>query len=1111
MHPVFRILGPLEVELSDEHVVALGRRERALLGVLLLNAGEVVSVERLIDGVWGEAPPSSAKHMVHEYVSRLRTALGDASRIQTRVPGYLVICSDEELDTRLFSQFAATARAAASADEHAVALRVYEQALGLWRGDALAGVELEGAAQIDAARLDQERRSVAEERVDSALALGRHRELIPELERRVSEEPLRERSRAQLMLALYRAGRQIEALECYREGRALLVDHAGVEPGRELRELERDILTQDPALDLAPAMRGDERSASSTQARRHRVRVAILSGVLLAAAVSALVFVLGQSDSAQALARIDASSAGAIDPSNNRLVDQVRVGAGPGPMATGFGSLWVVNEFDDTVSRIDPASGMVLQVIPVHGDPTAIAVGADFVWVTCSATRSVDRIDPRVNRRTQTVRVGNGPSGIALSPGAVWVTNRLDDNVTEIDARSGHVRGAHDAGPSPSAVAYGLGALWIANESSSKVTRLDPATGGIEAVIPVGNGPEAVAVGNGAVWVANSLDGTVWRIDPRRDAVASVIAVGSGPSSVLADDGAIWVADSYDRRVVRIDPATNLITSKIDVGSGPQSLASIGGRVWLSTRETASVHRGGTLRVSDFAGIDSADSGMNESGVGWSVFSATGDGLVAFKRVSGIDGGTLVPDLATSVPRATGGDRIYTFHLRRGIHYSNGVPVRASDLRRALERAFRFEAAQGYFDALIGGSSCTKSHCDLSRGVVSNDQTGTVILRLRRPDPELLDKLALPLAQLVPPGVSMTRPAPLGVPGTGPYVVQSFKPKLLLVLRRNPRFRRWSDAAQPDGYPDKIILTFKTARSAQVTAVEHGESDLMRSPPSQRLDELETRYAAQIHVFPAAQTFGIFLNTRMPPFSSRAARKAFNYAIDRVKAIPGFGGVAGATVTCQILPVGTSAYRPYCPYTRNPTRAGIWKGPDLALANKLVDASGTRGQQVVLWTGSRPFQLALGHLAHDTLVQLGYRAKLRIIADPDAYFSRVYDFRTRAQAGFIAWGADYPSASNFLAPQFSCSEAPPASQGSVNAAQLCSQRLDKAVDHALSGQTTDKGAVAEEWMAIDRMVTDIAPWAPIVNGRIVVFVSRRVGNVQANEALGVLLDQIWVR
>ena len=119
----------------------------------------------------------------------------------------------------------------------------------------------------------------------------------------------------------------------------------------------------------------------------------------------------------------------------------MRVGTGPGRIAAGFGSFWVVNDFDNTVSRIDPTAGSV-QTIPVDGDPTAIAVGAGFVWVACTGTRSVDRIDPQLNKRTQRIPVGNGPSGIAISPGAVWVTNRLDDTVTKIDSKTGRFSGA---------------------------------------------------------------------------------------------------------------------------------------------------------------------------------------------------------------------------------------------------------------------------------------------------------------------------------------------------------------------------------------------------------------------------------------------------------------------------------------------------------------------------------------------------------------------------------------------------------------------------------------------------------------------------------------------
>jgi YVTN family beta-propeller protein len=1117
MDPVFRILGPLEVT-RDAHFVSLGgRRERAILAILLLSSGEVVSVERLIDGVWGDARPTSAKHMVHEYVSRLRQALGDAPAIATRPPGYLLEWGDPAFDVRVFAERAAAARESAHAGDHAAALRAYDEALSLWRGDALEDVGLEGQAQIAAARLDQERQLASEERVDSALALGRHLQLIPELEHRVEESPLRERPRAQLMLALYRAGRQTEALERYREGRAALVEEAGVEPGRDLRELERAILTQDASLDLAPALPEHEDAPRRVRrARRWKLLAAL--GAALAVAVVAIVLVAGRSGSAGALASVEANSAGVIDPGRNELVDQVAVGTGPGRVAAGFGSIWVVNAFAGTVSRIDPTTQAVEQTISVDGDPTAIAVGAGFVWVACTGTRSVDRIDPQDNKLVPSILVGNGPSGIAMTPGAVWVTDRLDDTVTEIDANTGRIRRKLPAGPTPSDIVYGLGSLWIANESSGTVTRLDPGTG-VRQQIPVGNGPEAIAIGYRSVWVANGLDGTVGRIDPGRNAVTFAYSVGAGPSSILAYAGAIWVADSYGNRIVRIDPATNRIADSIRVGSGPQGLAAIDGRIWLSARETTAAHRGGTLRLFDLNPPDSLDEQWGYISTAWSVFSLTGDGLVGFKRVGGLDGDTLVPDLATALPTPTDGGRTYTFRLRRGIRYSNGEPVRASDVRRGLERWFRLGAqGDGFYDGIVGAGTCTTSRCDLSRGVVANDRAGTVSLHLQKPDPELLYKLALPFADPVPAGVPMGKPTRLGVPGTGPYIIQS-RAHNRLVLVRNPRFRQWSAPAQPVGYPDRIVWTFGDALDTQLTDVEHGRADFMHSPlPSSRRNELTTRYEAQVHIFPAAATWAMFLNTRVPPFDNLLARRAVNFAVDRARAVTlfdgaagpgGFGGVKGAVVTCQIVPPGIVGYRPYCPFTRNPSAAGLWSGPDLAKAQRLVTASGTRGEKVVVWTGPEPLQTIIGRLAFDTLRQLGYRVTLKTIEDDGRFFDKIQNPRTRAQAGFFAWSQDYPAASNFMS-LFTCATLQLEREIDINPSDICDRRIDQAVGRALARQIDD-GASAATWSGVDRQVTDLAAWVPIVNTRDVAVVSARVNNVQSNPQWGVLFDQIWLR
>jgi YVTN family beta-propeller protein len=865
------------------------------------------------------------------------------------------------------------------------------------------------------------------------------------------------------------------------------------------------------------AARVKRRRSGQVSSRARWTRVAI-AAALLALVIVTFAVIVGRPGSAHALARIDANSAGAIDPGNNRLVDQVRVRAGPGRMAAGFGSLWVVNAFDASVSRIDPASGTVEQTFAVGPDPTAIAVGAGLVWVASSGTRSLIRIDPQINGRVgQRVPVGNGPSGIAISPGTVWVTNRLGDTVTEIDSKTGHVRRTLPAGGSPSDIVYAAGSLWIANESSATVTRLDPGTGGLEP-FTVGNGPEALAAGDGSVWAANSLDGTVSRIDTSSGAVTS-FAVGPGPSAVLVSGGSLWVADSYGGRIVRIDPdpAGIHILRTISVGSAPQSLAAIDGRIWLSARDTAAAHRGGTLRVFDFLVPISLDEAIGYDGSSWSTFSATADGLVAFKRVSGLDGGTLVPDLAASLPRPGDGGRVYTFHLRRGIRYSNGEPVRASDLRRALERDFRIDSPGAPFYAdLVGAGACSKKRCDLSRGVVTDDTAGTVTLNLRRPDPELFDKLATPFANLVPPGVSMTKIARLGVPGTGPYMIRSYAHSQL-VLVRNPHFREWSAAAQPDGYPDRIVSTYNDALDRQLTAVERGAADLMRSPPADKLNEVETRYAAQVHVFPNAQTWGIFLNTRVPPFDNRKAREAFNYAIDRGKVVAGLGGAGAAAVTCQILPAGTPGYRPFCPYTRRPSSAGVWRGPDLARALRLVAASGTRGEKVIFWTGPKTFQRVIGRVAVATLDGLGYSASLKVIPPDkhgnDHYFDEIDDSRNRAQAGFDGWSADYPAASNFFTPLFTCAAFQPASEDNQNDAEICDRQLDQAVDRALTLQITEAPAASNAtWSAVDNLVTKIAPWAPLLNTRTVVFVSRRAGNVQSNpQAFSALIDQIWVR
>lgn len=249
----FRILGPLEVVDGDRPVTLAGARMRALLVLLLTSANEVVSADRLIDELWGARPPRAAANALQYHVSRLRKALAPTDVIATREPGYLITVEPEQLDLLRFERLVADAQNAPPE----TAARILRDALALWRGPALADLEREPFARAEIARLAELRVGALEQRIAADLALGRRAELVGELEALIRDHPYRETLRAQLMLALYGAGRQAEALEVYRETRRLLVGELGIEPGPAIQQLEQAILRQDPQLDSPTAPVGD--------------------------------------------------------------------------------------------------------------------------------------------------------------------------------------------------------------------------------------------------------------------------------------------------------------------------------------------------------------------------------------------------------------------------------------------------------------------------------------------------------------------------------------------------------------------------------------------------------------------------------------------------------------------------------------------------------------------------------------------------------------------------------------------------------------------------------------------------------------------------------------
>ncbi len=445
-----------------------------------------------------------------------------------------------------------------------------------------------------------------------------------------------------------------------------------------------------------------------------------------------------------------------------------------------------------------------------------------------------------------------------------------------------------------------------------------------------------------------------------------------------------------------------------------------GSGIWVAARAFAAAsHRGGTLT----AAVESLPVPDPTQAYDFSTVSAleTGyDGLVALRRSGGAPGLTLVPDLAVTLPRPTGGGTTYTFTLRPGIRYSNGTLVRASDFRLGFERQITVGLNPGYYDGILGAPACKRQpqRCDLSSGMVVDDAAGTITFHLAQADPDFLYNLAMLFAVPAAPGAPPHRVisgAPF-LPGTGPYMISRYRPNASFTLVRNPYFRQWSYAAQPAGCPSVIRFERVISPAKQQAAVVAGRADLMQIGVDDQ--SLATRYPTRVHSALTMWTDYLFLNTRQPPFTNIKARQAVSYAIDRARMLQLFHFAPGqGAITCQILPADFPAHQSYCPYTTG-TKDGSWHGPNMQKALQLAKDSGTKNMPVTVWTFEGPDRTVGIYLVR-LLKDLGYRARLHMVPVV-RFFDKVSDARSKIQIGLESWGADFPAASTFFLPVLTC-------------------------------------------------------------------------------------------
>ena len=1108
------MLGPVEAVVDGRSLPLGARKQRAVLAMLVLEANRPVSADRLVEGVWGESPPASAGKMVQLYISQLRKALhGHDVTITTRARGYQLSCAAENVDLVRAERLVAAAAAADDAGSgHA------REALALWRGPALADIADEPFAAAEIRRCDELWLQAKELAIDSDLAAGHNEDALREAMALAAEHPLREHAQAQLMLALYRTGRQADALEAYRAARARLVDQIGSEPGPELRHLQAAILHQSAALDAPARMRATERPAP----RRPRGRRAgIVVAASLACAVIAVVAVRAWTGDS-AITTIEEDSVALIDPASATVSPGYEVGRGPTAVATGAGSVWVANGLDATVSRIDRARGQVLP-IDVRARPVALAFGAGSLWVAADDER-IHQIDPASNRVVQRIPVGGQPSAVAVGYGWVWVAEPREGVVARIDLARRRDTQRLPAGAGPTALAIGAGAVWVTAEDSGQLVRLQPRSGLATAPINVGNGPAGIAVGAGAVWVANRTDGTISRVDPRTARVTGTFPVGIEAAAIAVADGDVWVADAAAGMIARVEPASGRVTKRLHVGSSPSALVATDGNLWATAGASPASHRGGRLVAeSRFCRAECMDPGAAGGfPQGWETLTLVYDGLLGYPRLPGAAGEALVGALATSVPEPTDGGRTYVFTLRPGIRFSTGRPVRAADVRASIERAVLVgrESLPGFFANIVGAAACaeTEAPCDLSRGIVTDERARTVMFRLRRPEPVFPYKLASVSASVVPAGTPAepTLPPP---PGTGPYRFASLDEHGAARLVRNPQFRSWSAAARPGGFADDIVVRRQTelqptrddARRS-VAAVERGATDLTELTSGRsglsaaERSGIVTRYPSRVAVAPRLGTAYMFLNVREPPFDNASVRQAVNFATDRARMVALAGGSAAAQPACNVIPTGVPETRPYCRYTSAPSALGAWTAPDVGAARRLIAASGTRGTRVRVWADAD--RARFGRYFAGLLHTLGYRTELRIVSLRDGfdYYDAISDPRTHAQIGIFGWDADYPSPATFFDPTFSCAGL--AAEGSFNLSRFCSPALDRRAATALAADGT---AAEDRWAVAGRELSALAPAVPLITRARSYFTSARVGNVQQSAMFGVMLERVWVR
>jgi DNA-binding SARP family transcriptional activator/ABC-type transport system substrate-binding protein len=642
----FRILGPLQVLDGGEPLPLGGAKQRSTLAMLLLAGNQIVSRDRLIDGLWGTSPPPSAGPSLETYVSRLRRVLprdGGDARLVTQPPGYRLRVEAGELDLDSFEKLLEQARTARAAGDFERARDALREALSLFRGAPLEDLVHAPFAQAEIGRLEDLRLGALERRLEADLAVGRYAEVVGELESLAARHPFREALWGQLMLALYRSGRQGEALLAFDRARRTLAEELGVDPGPPLKQLHRQILQQDPSLDRAaatptsaavatsaaepsaePASQAVEAPSSASQelsviappptpppAGEVRRRRAVTLAVGLGLAVITLALFVprlvggddGTRTTEEGVPATYSPDTVLIDLESGKMIASIprsRLAVAAYPVFA-RGHFWVNNWSPSAYVEIDPKSGVILNEITpparvpnVGKDPSSVtpfAVQGNTLWV--NSEDDLVKMDIGLGRevdRFQLDDLGEGTGvaeGVAVGGNSVWVSRSVGrGQILRLDPETGRLEHVWDNVTPYLNLAYREGSLWVADAHG--IARIDARTNVLTPVTGIhgncgGGGGGCVAAGGGAGWTSHESNGAVYKVD-RDGHIAATYTIGIGARFLSFSDGVLWVANYDAGTVTGIDAVTGKLTTTYRFGH-PVGPMAAGNGVLLASLE----------------------------------------------------------------------------------------------------------------------------------------------------------------------------------------------------------------------------------------------------------------------------------------------------------------------------------------------------------------------------------------------------------------------------------------------------------------------------------------------------------------------------------------------